>query len=95
MPILYITAASGLRFETPPSKSDPFSLTSEVLEVHRARSFILDRFASLQRSLPPKPIIVATELVQAVWRAYEDEKEGDDVHWIDVMIDRRLSTLFG
>jgi hypothetical protein len=97
MPILYITAASGLRFEKPPSKNDPFSLTAEVLEVHRARSFILDRFASLQRSLPPKPIIVATELVQAVWREYESEKEGDElgVHWIDVMVDRRLSTLFG
>ena len=96
-PILYITAASGLRFETPPSKDDPFSLTPEVLEVHRARSFILDRFASLQRSLPPKPIIVAAELVQAVWRKYEEENPEKvmDCHWIDVMIDARLSTLFG
>jgi hypothetical protein len=94
-PILYITAASGLRFESPPSKSDPFSLTSEVLEVHRARSFILDRFSSLQRSLPPKPIMVAAELVQAIWRGYEDEGIGMDCHWIDVMIDKRLSTLFG
>lgn len=95
-PILYITAASGLRFETMP-KDDPFSLTPEVLEVHRARSFILDRFASLQRSLPPKPIIVATDLVQAIWRAYEDEdtEKAMNCHWIDVMIDERLSTLFG
>lgn len=94
-PILYITAASGLRFETPPTKGDPFSLTSAVLEVHRARSFILDRFANLQRSLPPKPIMVAAELVQAIWRGYEDEGIGMDCHWIDVMIDKRLSTLFG
>jgi hypothetical protein len=97
-PILYITAASGLRFETPPGRGqDLFSaLTPELLEVHRARRFILDRFAALQRSLPPKPIIVATELVQAVWRKYESERSDVlDVHWIDVMIDGRLSTLFG
>jgi hypothetical protein len=92
-PILYITAASGLRFET---TKDAGMLTPEVLEVHRARKFILDRLAALERSLPPKPIVVAQKLVQRIWQKYETEK-GDamDVHWIDVMIDGRLSTLFG
>lgn len=95
-PILYITAASGLRFESPPGQEALPVLTPEVLEVHRARKFILDRFAALQRSLPPKPIVVATELVQAVWRKYERESPDVlDVHWIDVMIDAKLSTLFG
>ncbi|KIW00841.1 uncharacterized protein PV09_07601 [Verruconis gallopava] len=95
-PILYITAASGLRFDHPPAEDVFAALTPEVLEVHRARKFILDRFASLQRSLPPKPIIVATELVQAIWRKYEEERDNTmKVHWIDVMIDEKKYTLFG
>jgi hypothetical protein len=95
-PILYITAASGLRFESQPGQDMFSTLTTEVLEVHHARKFILDRFANLQRSLPPKPIIVATELVQTMWRRYEEEShDALDVHWIDVMIDAKLSTLFG
>jgi hypothetical protein len=94
-PILYITAASGLRFVTSPSESIFSALTPEVLEVHRARKFILDRFASLQRSLPPRPVVVAADLVQAIWKAYEEHGTEEDVHWIDVMIDSKLSTLFG
>jgi hypothetical protein len=95
-PILYIIAASGLRFEESPNSTDTQGLTQCSLKVHQGRKFILDRFASLQQTLPSKPIVVATQLVRAIWRA-SDQRHSDPfhVHWIDVMIETGLCTLFG
>jgi hypothetical protein len=55
----------------------------------------IDRL-SLEILLPPRPIVVAKTLVQAIWNAYDNERPGGpSVHWIDVMEENNLRSLFG
>jgi hypothetical protein len=95
-PILYIIAASGLRFEEPPDNAGSCGLTECAFKVHQGRRFILDRFASFQQSLPSKPILVAVQLVKTIWKR-SDQRGSDsfDVRWMNVMIETGLCTLFG
>jgi hypothetical protein len=110
-PILYITAASGLKFDVPVPESrssslggvdfpvtngnEPF-LTKCTLEVSKARRFIINRLCALHSSLPPRPIAVALNLVKAIWAEYDrDHSPAEPRHWIDVMVDQGLQTLFG
>ncbi|KAM0283080.1 hypothetical protein ACHAQH_002683 [Verticillium albo-atrum] len=67
------------------------------LEVSRARHFVMRRLESLESSLPPAPVVVAKELVAAVWAAYDGDVGGAlyAVHWIDVMEDNDLRSMFG
>lgn len=70
------------------------SVSQCTLQVSRGRRFVIDRLCALQRSLPPRPIGVALDLVKAVWEQYDYGQPG--AHWIDVMVDdNRLQTLFG
>lgn len=69
------------------------SITQCTLEISRGRRFVIDRLCALQRSLPPRPIGVALDLVKAIWGEYDYGKS--DMHWIDVMVDKGLQTLFG
>jgi hypothetical protein len=110
-PILYITAASGLRFDVAVEDSrssslagvapqaGPFlaqTLTKCTLEVSKARRFIVNRLCALHSSLPPRPIAVALNLVKAIWAEYDREEPScEPKHWIDVMVDKGLQTLFG
>lgn len=71
------------------------SLTSCTLEVSRGRRFVVDRLCALQRSLPPRPIGVALDLVKAIWAEYDYHAKDDVPHWIDVMIEKNFQTLFG
>jgi hypothetical protein len=76
--------------------SDSPSETS--LQISRARHFIMKRLAVFESSLPPAPIVVAKELVSAIWRSYDNDIGGDGlyvVHWIDVMEWNDLRSLFG
>lgn len=71
------------------------TLTRCTLEVSRGRRFVIDRLCALQRSLPPRPIGVALDLVRAVWTGYDYAGGQDPPHWIDIMVDKGLQTLFG
>lgn len=68
------------------------SVTQCTLQVSKGRRFVIDRLCALQRSLPPRPIGVALDLVKAVWAEYDYKS---NVHWIDVMVDKGFQTLFG
>ncbi|CAJ0543456.1 Ff.00g037600.m01.CDS01 [Fusarium sp. VM40] len=76
---------------------DRLSNTTESrLKIVDARCFIVGRLDSLEMLLPPRPIVVAKTLVQAIWNAYDNEKPGGpSVHWIDVMEENNLRSLFG
>lgn len=65
------------------------------VDVSSARHFIMRRLGVLESSLPPTPVLVAKDLVQAIWRAYDGEIGTPTVHWIDVMEDNNLRSLFG
>jgi hypothetical protein len=65
--------------------------------VSQARQLILSRLELLQRTLSPKPIGIALKLVQAIWENHDNGRVdfGQHKHWLDIMIDTGLQTLFG
>lgn len=132
-PLLYLSASTGLRFDTVtllqqqravksmransvdssgnPISVDPVmpftmerneteepqpTITRLSIEVTHARRFVLERLGALEHSLPPAPVLVAKDLVNAVWAGYDSETPGTNyTHWIDVMEDFGLRTIFG
>lgn len=71
------------------------TVTQATLQVSKGRRFVIDRLCALQRSLPPRPIGVALDLVKAVWAEYDYSNNAEPVHWIDVMVEKGFQTLFG
>ncbi|KAM0192287.1 hypothetical protein ACHAPI_008463 [Fusarium lateritium] len=72
------------------------NVTGSHLKIVDARCFLISRLDALEMLLPPRPIVVAKTLVQAIWNAYDNEKPGGaSVHWIDVMEENNLRSLFG
>ncbi|KAH7156850.1 fungal-specific transcription factor domain-containing protein [Dactylonectria macrodidyma] len=70
--------------------------TQLSIDVGNARGFVLQRLNMLENTLPPKPIIMAKSLVQAIWAAYDNEMPGcNSVHWVDVMEAQNLRSFFG
>ncbi|KAG5774332.1 hypothetical protein H9Q69_005605 [Fusarium xylarioides] len=125
-PLLYITASTGLRYDTTTMldistssfdagigsssfQTDPFSMdmlgtspppanliSRMSLDISNARHFITGRLNMLESSLPPKPVMIAKELIKAIWDAYDSEAPGSaSVHWVDVMEDNNLRSMFG
>lgn len=77
-----------------PTNSEAADDTS--LDVSSARHFIMQRLSVLESSLPPTPVIVAKDLVTAIWRAYDNNPPDSlPVHWIDVMEANDLRSMFG
>jgi hypothetical protein len=76
---------------------DRLSTVSESrLKIVEARCFIIGRLDALEALLPPRPIVVAKTLVQKIWDEYDKETPGmASVHWIDVMEENNLRSLFG
>ncbi|KAF5554041.1 Arginine metabolism regulation II [Fusarium napiforme] len=125
-PLLYITASTGLRYDTTTMldistssfdagigsssfQTDPFSMdmlgtspppanliSRMSLDISNARHFITGRLNMLESSLPPKPVMMAKELIKAIWDAYDSEAPGSaSVHWVDVMEENNLRSMFG
>ncbi|GJC93338.1 C6 zinc finger domain containing protein [Colletotrichum higginsianum] len=76
-----------------PAREGPMS--NMTLDVGSARHFVMRRLSILESSLPPTPVVVAKELVQSIWRAYDGDIGSPTVHWIDVMEDNDLRSMFG
>lgn len=72
------------------------SISDMALEISNARHFVMSRLGVMENSLPPRPVVTAKQLVTAIWDAYDGEMPGSTtVHWIDVMEDQNLRSLFG
>jgi hypothetical protein len=70
--------------------------TKRSTEISQGRQFVLERLSILESSLPPKPIRVVKELVPTVWAAYDVQGAGvSQVHWIKIMAQSNLRTIFG
>ncbi|KAK8079497.1 fungal-specific transcription factor domain-containing protein [Apiospora hydei] len=77
-------------------EDEEMSITRLSVEVSYARRFIMERLSAYEHNLPPAPVTVAKELVKAIWAGYDSEKPGSNyTHWIDVMEDSNLRTIFG
>lgn len=86
------TMAPGGEF---PNTREP-QVTRLSIEVTHARRFVMERLSALEHSLPPAPVLVAKDLVTAVWNGYDSDTPGaNNTHWIDVMEDSDLRTIFG
>jgi hypothetical protein len=72
------------------------TITRLSIEVTHARRFVMERLSALEHSLPPAPVLVAKDLVKAIWAGYDSDTPGTNyTHWIDVMEDSDLRTIFG
>ncbi|KAH8199200.1 hypothetical protein TruAng_006606 [Truncatella angustata] len=72
------------------------TITRLSIEVTHARRFVMERLSALEHSLPPAPVLVAKDLVKAIWAGYDSDTPGTSyTHWIDVMEDSELRTIFG
>lgn len=81
--------------EPEPSLADP-TVTPNSIKISQARRFLMDRLEQLELSLPPKPIDVAKQLIRAVWSAYDEEiGRPRRTHWLDVMSNTGLHSIFG
>ncbi|KAH7263084.1 fungal-specific transcription factor domain-containing protein [Fusarium tricinctum] len=83
--------------ETLATSPPPANLISRLsLDISNARHFITGRLNMLENSLPPKPVVMAKELIKAIWEAYDNESPGSAlVHWVDVMEEKNLRSMFG
>ncbi|OIW35688.1 hypothetical protein CONLIGDRAFT_567836 [Coniochaeta ligniaria NRRL 30616] len=97
--------AGGLGFEplgtTPPNECGLPGLSSSVigendLEIANARRFLMERLSRLEQNLPPKPIQVEKQLLKSIWDTYDAETDGTcTTHWLDVMVNNELESVFG
>lgn len=76
---------------------DPDSIPQVAMDIANARHFIMFRLSVLSSTLQPRPIVVAQNLVKAIWAAYDSElgTGSTSVHWLDVMKKGDLISLFG
>jgi hypothetical protein len=101
-------SSPGLGFEplgTAPSNGYGLSglsgLSSSVigendLEIANARRFLMERLSRLEQNLPPKPIQVEKQLLKSIWDTYDAETDGTcTTHWLDVMVNNELESVFG
>ena len=70
--------------------------TASSVGIFQARCVLMDRLEQLKSHLPRKPIDVATQLIQAVWDTYDkDILTMRRTHWLDVMSNTGLYSIFG
>jgi hypothetical protein len=66
------------------------------LEIASARRFLMERLGRLEQSLPPKPIQVEKQLLKSIWATYDAETVTlGKTHWLDVMVNNGLESVFG
>ncbi|KAH8910374.1 hypothetical protein BR93DRAFT_874616 [Coniochaeta sp. PMI_546] len=66
------------------------------LEIASARRFLMERLSRLEQNLPPKPIQVEKQLLKSIWDTYDAETDGTcTTHWLDVMVNNELESVFG
>lgn len=110
LPVLYISAATGLSYPSMESWVLGFTASNldaldgstvshiqepGVANIRELRQTVLDRLKTLQRTLPLRPVATAIDLVKAIWTAYDASgSSSHKVHWLDVMEDARFQTLF-
>ncbi|KAB5581136.1 fungal-specific transcription factor domain-containing protein [Coniochaeta sp. 2T2.1] len=100
-------SSSGLGFDNLGTTSTGYGLSglsglsSSVigendLEIASARRFLMERLSRLEQNLPPKPIQVEKELLKSIWATYDAETDGTcTTHWLDVMVNNELESVFG
>lgn len=72
------------------------AIGAHELEIASGRRFLMERLSRLEQNLPPKPIQVEKELLKSIWTAYDAEIQTTcKTHWLDVMVNNGLESVFG
>jgi hypothetical protein len=73
-----------------------FAIGEDELKIASARRFLMERLGRLEQSLPPKPIQVEKQLLRSIWGTYDAETASQcKTHWLDIMVDNGLESIFG
>jgi hypothetical protein len=73
-----------------------FAIGEDELKIASARRFLMERLGRLEQSLPPKPIQVEKQLLRSIWERYDAETASQcKTHWLDIMVDNGLESIFG
>jgi hypothetical protein len=97
LPILLVMVASELLFETLPNANSQgldftdWTISKQDVSISKARSFVLDRLCCFERCLPAQPVTNAIRLVREIWARLD---RGEDVFWMDVMVETKLGAIF-
>lgn len=86
-PLLILVAGSELQFSAPSKQ-----LSIDDIKLAQARRFVLQRLHELQVDLPRGPVSKVQMTVTETWRRMD---AGEDVFWLDVMIDHGWETIAG
>ncbi|PYI11241.1 hypothetical protein BO78DRAFT_446145 [Aspergillus sclerotiicarbonarius CBS 121057] len=73
-------------------------VTKMTLKIGQARRVVMQRVSVLEYSLPAKPITVLKALIKRIWEVWDGEMcsaSRKRTHWIEVMEESRLRTIFG
>ena len=63
--------------------------------IEHARSFVEERVNALRHVLPERPLTMVLELIHAIWNHNVISKsKAKDIHWMDIMMNSTLQTLF-
>ncbi|PWY78374.1 hypothetical protein BO70DRAFT_338960 [Aspergillus heteromorphus CBS 117.55] len=96
-----VTALSDILGQSDLQRSNVSSmkLTRMSVNIGQARRIIMQRVSVLEYSLPTKPITVLKALMKRIWDVWDAEMCGGRTvrskHWIEVMEESRLHTMFG
>ncbi|KAE8398109.1 hypothetical protein BDV37DRAFT_276393 [Aspergillus pseudonomiae] len=98
--MLYLSAATGLRFETMlepgriPNADDTTDsvIPRSTMEVSRSRDLVLTRLSSLQQTLPHRRMEETVQFVRDIWRQYDDQESQclSIAHWLDTITEKGL-----
>ncbi|KAF4869384.1 Beauvericin cluster-specific repressor BEA4 [Colletotrichum siamense] len=98
-PFIFVTVAGELRVGTQAVVSmdadneEARSYGNDAIKIATARNFITARLSAYRDVLPLRKVMNISELVYHTWAALDSGKE--NVYWLDVCVEKRLSTLFG
>ncbi|KAH9227458.1 hypothetical protein K456DRAFT_1754082 [Colletotrichum gloeosporioides 23] len=93
-PFIFVAVAGELRVGTQAVVSmDARLYGNDAIRIATARNFITARLSAYRDILPLRKVMNISELVRHTWAALDSEKE--NVYWLDVCVEKRLSTLFG
>ncbi|KAH7141459.1 fungal-specific transcription factor domain-containing protein [Dactylonectria estremocensis] len=105
-PLICVCAGSGLRHDAADLPRELLSVTendtaqglkglSPDLEVSQARGFLLTRLGELEQGILSNSVVVARQLLLAIWSAFDKDTALEQSHWMDVMAGTKSWTVFG
>lgn len=68
---------------------------TETKSIELTRAIIHERLSALEQCLPSGPIIVTKKLLRTVWSTYDELAGSQEIHWLDIMKDCDIITVFG